>query len=109
MSLKTQLILSALLLVGVVLSAASIFLYFSESQHLRKQLDRKQVESIRRLYTVCQEGVLSDNELVTARYIKQISVLPEVYCVMCMDAKGQVRAVNDPSVAERLPASPSTG
>ncbi|MDD5687704.1 MAG: ATP-binding protein [Elusimicrobia bacterium] len=95
MKLRTKFSLSAVLLVLLIVSGISIFLFIAEEQHLIKEMKQSKVTMVKSFAQVCKESLIIKDEILLLNYLKMIKETKGVVYAMLVDNNNKILAHTD--------------
>ena len=95
MKLKTKFSLLAGLLVILIVSGISVFLFIAERQHLIKEMKQNKIDIAKSFTQVCRESLIIKDEILLLNYLKLIKGTKGLLYAVLLDNSNKILAHTD--------------
>ncbi|MBN1384969.1 MAG: HAMP domain-containing histidine kinase [Elusimicrobia bacterium] len=95
MKLKTKFSLLTGLLVILIVSGISIFLFIAERQHLIREMEQNKIDMVKSLAQVCKESLIIKDEILLLNYLKLIKGTKGLVYASLTDNNNKILAHTD--------------
>jgi signal transduction histidine kinase len=85
------------ILVFAILSAASLFFYYSQKAQILEQIQIQQRQALRSLVKVCQEALLANEDIALLNYLMELTGRKEISAADLVGTDGKILAHPDPA------------
>ncbi len=108
MNLRTRFASYFTLIVFAVLSAASLFFYYSQKAEILHQIRIQQRQALGSLVKVCEEALLTNEDIALLNYLRELVRRKEVASADMVDNSGIILAHPDPAqIGKKIEPEPA--